>query len=428
MLARRVTASDEVICADQDLAPWRAAKAGARFPWVSVAIERWKTSVPSAESLDALLPPAVRGALGVDGRVLLVRRSSEALDARLIWRVQASPPLLASAPVEVLDLQDNLFFRVDGAMAGRESLRKWRVVVVGLGSLGGTVAVHLARSGVSRFALFDPDMLRPENVVRHSAGIPALFLPKVEAVRNAILNRNPWAVVDAYPSSPLWDGTLQASFAFETLLGEPDTLVIVTTADHAVEHAINELAVQHVRPALFASVLGHADHGRVFRVLPGETPCYQCVIDGQLARPGRFFRQEDDGETQGPALEGYRQPGVPGTGIDVDLVAAHTARFALQTLSRLNGGLPTYPDAPGHHLVWTNRGGSDFDGPLQARWEPYGRRAGCPVCGSAHEAPWDESDHQSLRALEREMADPRRMAPDVPILGDSPTPKENSHE
>ena len=48
-------------------------------------------------------------------------------------------------------------------------LKDKSVAVVGCGSLGSTLALSLARAGVGRFHLFDPDRLDPVNIARHQA-------------------------------------------------------------------------------------------------------------------------------------------------------------------------------------------------------------------------------------------------------------------
>ncbi|MBZ0287141.1 MAG: ThiF family adenylyltransferase, partial [Anaerolineae bacterium] len=71
-----------------------------------------------------------------------------------------------------------------------------RVAVVGLGSGGGLVALHLAMTGVGRFVLIDDDLLEETNIVRHVADRRYLGQPKAEAVADLIRQRNPNAEVD----------------------------------------------------------------------------------------------------------------------------------------------------------------------------------------------------------------------------------------
>ena len=195
-------------------------------------------------------------------------------------------------------------------------------------------------------------------------------------------------------------------------------MFVVTTADEDVERAVNELAVMNGRPLLFASVIGHAEQGRVQRVLPGETPCYECIAHQQQRHPGRFFRAKDTDEPHPPAMAGYRQPGIPGIGLDVEAVAIMAARLTLQTLARLGGGAPNYPDTPYHHLVWTSRADEGFDHPLQVFWEPYERDPDCRVCGAEHpQVEIDQEVRRQLYELERILSQPDRLvAQEIPLV------------
>ena len=79
------------------------------------------------------------------------------------------------------------------------------VVMIGLGSLGIFSALSLARAGVSKFLLYDPDVLLVENVCRHVGDLSDVGRTKVEIVADLIRRRNPGAEVVPVPSSPLPD-------------------------------------------------------------------------------------------------------------------------------------------------------------------------------------------------------------------------------
>lgn len=429
LVATRVEWDDGTLPpARQDISRWKTAQPSSqeiRFPWVAFPRDRWVHQLGDVDAVDAVLTERlgakVVSALGTDGAALFVSAEGPVTETLLLDRQRlqgTGERVLLRHQVEFYDLADQVFSRVDGAMNGREALSRWRLVHVGLGSLGGSVALHLARAGVSRFDLFDPDVIRPENVCRHVVGIGAAYVPKVHAVAMAIQDRNPTATVRPFPSSPLWDGGLASSLAFDECLADPDTVIVVTTADEDVERAVNALALRHGRPVIYASVMGEADYGRVHRVLPRETPCYECIVRQQRRHPGTFFRAPEPATPRQPAMAGYRQPGIPGLGIDVEQVALQAARLTLQTLSRLGAGQPDYPDAPGHHLVWSNRDAEGFDHALQVRWEPYERDPDCPACGGSVSEDLDhDTVHERLKSLEAELGAPERLTTyDVPVV------------
>lgn len=343
-----------------------------------------------AEWLSAKIPfPAARAALLQQPFVLLV---SDA-DAWFVW---LNPPgelaaalspggrrALYTTPV-VEDIPTKLFARADARLENATVLRSARVAVIGLGSLGGAVALALAKAGVGRFVLFDPDVVEPENVARHVGGVLTIGIPKVEAVAAAINQVNPDAEVTRIPTALSLDPAgwhSDAMSALRTVLVDPVGVVVCVTATADAESVVNAVCVDAGTPAVFGTVLGNAEHGRVFRVIPGQTACYQCVLLAQAGDPARFPRFSA-GDTGAPA---YAQPGIPGLGLDVDEVAILISRMTLQTIAtRIDGGIG-YPPAHSDHLLWSAVGGWAVDGPLQTRAERIPRHPDCPVCGGRAE-------------------------------------------
>lgn len=284
----------------------------------------------------------------------------------------------------VSTLENALFQRVDGALDGRTRMKDITVVMVGLGSLGSFTALSLARAGVSRFLLFDPDVLRVENVCRHVGDLSDVGRTKVEIVADLIRRRNPGAEVVPVPSSPLPDLSINAAHSSHILavaLANPSTIVVTTVADDRVERPINRLLVESGITGIFGSVLGKGEFGRIFRVIPGVTACYQCILHCQTSQPEAYPALEAPAGVQ-PGVGDYHQPGIPGIGIDVEQVALLTARFTLQTIGRLIEGGVGYPDERRHHLLWSNREGWVFDRPLQLVTSDFQRVEGCHVCGA----------------------------------------------
>ncbi|MES2784734.1 MAG: ThiF family adenylyltransferase [Pseudomonadota bacterium] len=61
-----------------------------------------------------------------------------------------------------------------------------KVAILGLGSVGGKVAVSMCRAGVRRFILVDDDVLGPENLVRNELTWRDVAFDKVEAIRRQL--------------------------------------------------------------------------------------------------------------------------------------------------------------------------------------------------------------------------------------------------
>ena len=82
---------------------------------------------------------------------------------------------------------------------GMEKIYNSKVAIFGVGGVGGYVAEMLARSGVSTFYLFDPDVVSVTNINRQiMASFKTLGKDKVEAMKERILSINPDADVHTY--------------------------------------------------------------------------------------------------------------------------------------------------------------------------------------------------------------------------------------
>ncbi len=82
----------------------------------------------------------------------------------------------------------------------QERLRRSRVAIAGLGGVGGIHLLTLARMGVGRFRLADPDHFELANFNRQAgAFMSTLDRPKVEVMRAMALDINPEAEVEVYP-------------------------------------------------------------------------------------------------------------------------------------------------------------------------------------------------------------------------------------
>jgi hypothetical protein len=63
------------------------------------------------------------------------------------------------------------------------------VVVVGAGAIGSFLCDLLARAGVGIVTIYDPDIMRPGNLIRHFVGADSVGLSKPEAVKRIIESR-----------------------------------------------------------------------------------------------------------------------------------------------------------------------------------------------------------------------------------------------
>ncbi len=194
------------------------------------------------------------------------------------------------------------------------------IVLVGVGTLGGAMAVNLARAGVGRLTLVDPDNLEADNLGRHPLGARELGQKKAEALARRLYEDVPTVEVSAIPTHVQWGGQKAA----EALAAA--SLVLVSSADWRSELWLWELKRSGVAWAMVQvwsephAVAGTCA-GLPFGV-PGRSPRalrsqwgVSPLLFIEMARRGRrapasLWRVLHSGRTRGP--RGYRGHGGAG--------------------------------------------------------------------------------------------------------------------
>jgi len=136
--------------------------------------------------------------------------------------VSDAPKQIRATTLDVLDRTAILSRDQSGAT---HALEHARVVCIGAGSLGSSVALQLARAGVGHLTIIDYDKLEAANLGRHVLGADDLGRMKAEALRDKIRQ-----------DLPTIDVTSHSTFAEWVMFRCPDVftradLVIITTAD-----------------------------------------------------------------------------------------------------------------------------------------------------------------------------------------------------
>ncbi len=170
------------------------------------------------------------------------------------------------------DLGKEIMSRNSGVV-DLKALAKKTVCVVGLGAVGSTAAVALAKAGVRRFYLFDHQRIEPGNVARHAGDLRDIGKSKVNAVGDLIIRRNPDAVVTPNEANVLSEENIDK---LSESMSKSD-IVMVATGDRESAGLVNRLSLDVGVEAVYASALAGARGGEVFRVTPFQTSCFQCI-------------------------------------------------------------------------------------------------------------------------------------------------------
>ena len=246
------------------------------------------------------------------------------------------PIVLGQGESRMLLNYDPVLIEIDGERLDSqyERLRESKVAIVGCGSVGSKVAVHLARSGVGSFVLVDGDVLASGNLVRNeldwrAVGIhkaPALAVRLKEVSANCVATTRT-TVMGGQESG----GTLSATMHD---INECD-LIIDATADAATFNLCAAIARRSKKPMCWAQVFGGGAGGIVVRLRPKIDPTPLTArqrIEDWYTHQG--VEWPDDGSSQPYAeTNGVGTPLIADDA-DVSVVAAHLSRFAIDLLAR----------------------------------------------------------------------------------------------
>lgn len=79
-----------------------------------------------------------------------------------------------------------------------DRLKNAHIGIAGLGGLGSNIAMMLARSGIGHLTLADFDSVEPTNLNRQHYMVSHLGMPKTEAIKDLILQANPFIRLDTH--------------------------------------------------------------------------------------------------------------------------------------------------------------------------------------------------------------------------------------
>ena len=149
-----------------------------------------------------------------------------------------------------------------------------KVAVFGVGALGGSIALLLAKAGLGEIRLIDSDKVKPVNAIRHVSGLDNVGFQKTFSVNRKILRHNPDCHVATF------EETWQAQ-DLEKIVNDVD-LVIDTTANATFSLWLNQLIVPRNGAVLYAAAYRRAAVGRIIMNRGDRHPSDPCLACYQL--------------------------------------------------------------------------------------------------------------------------------------------------
>lgn len=227
--------------------------------------------------------------------------------------------------------QDDVGARVPRVKA----LATKKAAIFGLGALGSTVAVQLAKAGIERLHLVDYDYLQAGNLPRWAVGWPGLGRQKVDVLISHIQQNYPFVQVvgsNFKIGAPGIDETEKALDAAN--------IIIDCSVELTVHHYLSHVGWTRGLPYVWMSATAGGWGGIVGRSWGGSSDgCWKCFKYHQTAGQYRIPSEEEGADIQ-PV--GCFSPTFTGTGFDLDLIALAGVRLSIATLCK--GTTNGYPD------------------------------------------------------------------------------------
>ncbi|MBU4483381.1 MAG: ThiF family adenylyltransferase [Actinobacteria bacterium] len=178
--------------------------------------------------------------------------------------------------IQIVRIDKGRLFR-RGGIGIEPSLSDKALAIIGCGSLGGSLAMSLSKTGISKFLLIDKESMEIENVARHECGFleAGNKTTKSAAMKNRLITHFPHIDCQDYHND-----ILDLLKKEESLLNSFD-LVIVAIANMSVERRLNTLLRQGLitSPLLYLWLEPYGVAGQMLFIHPEKGGCYQCCLE-----------------------------------------------------------------------------------------------------------------------------------------------------
>lgn len=179
---------------------------------------------------------------------------------------------IVSSEFELSDAEMHLYARqllLEGwDIEAQEKLKFSNICIVGCGGIGCALAELLARAGVGKITLIDPDTIEMSNLQRQLAFTPQdLGFYKAETLAKRLGQINPNVQID-YINQAITGNNA------ESIIGQQD-LVLDGCDQFETRYLVNQICVKLNVPLISASAIGM--QGQMF-MIEGDSACYACLF------------------------------------------------------------------------------------------------------------------------------------------------------
>jgi len=193
----------------------------------------------------------------------------------------------------------------------QQRLQRLRVGVVGVGGLGSAIVEQLARLGIHKMVLVDPDRVEYSNLNR-LIGSTAMDV-RHQTAKTEIGRRLVAGVHEEQARVTTWNRPVDDPDVVRSLAA--CDMIVAATDNHASRLVVQEIGVAYLRPMLNAGVGLEGQDGLIQRILgrasspPVAGPW--CLYCRGIVDPNRAARESADHEHQAVFVDRGYLPGTP---------------------------------------------------------------------------------------------------------------------
>lgn len=152
---------------------------------------------------------------------------------------------------------------------GQERLKRSHIFIAGAGGLGSPVSIYLAVAGVGEITIVDMDTVDQTNLNRQILHTDRdVGKKKTVSALAKLRELNPDITVNAI------DTTISADNVHD-LVGRADGIVDALD-NYPIRYLLNRVALEKKVPFFHGGIRGF--YGQVTTIVPGETPCLECIF------------------------------------------------------------------------------------------------------------------------------------------------------
>ena len=230
-------------------------------------------------------------------------------------------------------------YRLGSGLLESPLLKDRRALLIGCGSMGGDIAMHLAMAGVGNICLADPDRVAPSNLSRLREGSVAdVGRRKVDMFAERIRGKNPRCQIQTVARDITKDPVILSRF-----LAATD--VVVVSTDNRTSRVLVARGLQAAgKTCIYTRCATRVECGDCFVARPGQA-CYECLygmMDGVEEDIDDWVAAKKAGR-----LAAYCTPEdmadfaiLPGISTDISAITSFAARLAIWELANGGNGNP----------------------------------------------------------------------------------------